>query len=90
MAPQQPQPSGSRSESSQSPGTLSNVPPAETKQQRIHQVVHRNTANAASANITWDSQLQIILKTRSRRHKKQHEIEWEYIRIVAAGRHLTI
>jgi len=40
-------------------GASSNASPAETQQQRRQQVVHRNTADAATKEMTLDRYLEI-------------------------------
>ena len=55
-------------------GASSNMPPAETQLQPRKHLVHRNTANAATENMTLDIQLRIVRKTGSGKHRKQDAI----------------
>jgi len=62
-------------------GASPNTPPAETQLQRRHHLAHRDAANAATKNITLDSQFKIVRKTGSSKNKKQHTIGCEYSQI---------
>jgi len=52
MAPITHQPGEGGSQSSRMTGASSNSPPAKTQQQRKHQLVHCDVANAATENMT--------------------------------------
>jgi hypothetical protein len=77
MAQQTPQQGVIASESSRTTCASSNAPPAETHQQCRHQLVHHNPAIAATANMTQDTNVKAIHKTRLRNDKKQHAIRGE-------------
>jgi len=61
-----------------------------TQQERRHKSVHRDAANAATKHMTQDTHLKIVLKTGSRKNKKQHAVGCEYIQIEANGGQLTV
>jgi hypothetical protein len=46
--------------------------------------------NAATKHMTQDADLKIVRKTGSRRNKKQHAVECEYIHIEAISGQLTV
>jgi hypothetical protein len=48
-------------------GALYNIPPTETQLQRKHYIVHLNTANAATENMTHETQLNTVPKNGSHR-----------------------
>jgi len=77
MAPQTPQPGVSESQSSTTTGASWNGPLAETQQQRRQQGVNCDAAIAATENMTPDSHLQKVCKTRRSNNWKQHEIGCE-------------
>jgi len=77
MAPQAPQPGVIQSESSQTTGASSKAPLGVTQLQRRHQVVHRNTAIAATDNMAQDTHLKQVCKTRRSNDRQQHSIGCE-------------
>jgi len=60
MPPQRPQQDDGGTESSKTTGASSNTPPAETPLHHRHHLAHRDAANAATGNMTLDSQLKIV------------------------------
>jgi len=90
MAPQSPQQGESGTESTRTTGTSSNMPLAETQLQHRHQLAHQDVGNAATENLTLDSQFKIIRKTGSSKNKQQQTIGCEYSRIEADGSQLII
>jgi len=75
----------SASETSRSTGAASNEGLAGTHQQRRHQLVHQEAANAATDNMTLYSNLKIISITGSSKNTKQHVVGCEYIHIELNG-----
>ena len=71
-------------------GATSNTEILGTQQEGRHKLVHRDTANAATKQMTQDAHLKIVRKTGSRRNNKQHAVEGEYIHIAAIGGQLTV
>jgi len=71
-------------------GATSNTQIVGTQQERRHQLVHRDAANAATKNMTQDAHLNIVCKTGSRKNKKQHAVGCECIHIEAIGGQLTV
>jgi len=63
MAPQTPQPGVIESDSSQTTGTSSNAPLAETQQQRRHQLVHRDAAIGATKDMAQNARLRNVRQT---------------------------
>jgi len=61
-----------------------------TQQQCRHQLVHRNTANAATENMTQDAHLKILCKPATSKNKKQHAIGFEYNQIEVNSHQLTV
>jgi len=59
-------------------------------QTRRHQLVHRDSANAATRNITPDAHLEIVHDTVSSTHKRQHAVGCEYIHTRVDGCEFTI
>jgi len=90
MDSQTPQPGESGSELSETMDASSNLSLDGTQHQCRHQLVHCHAANAATANITQDSHLKTIRKTRRSRNKQQHATGCEYIHIEADGPQLTL
>jgi len=90
MAPQTPQQVENGTESSRMTGASSITPPTGTKLQWRHHFAHCDTANAANANMTLDSQLKIGCKSVRSKYKNQHVITCEYSRIKVDDRQLTI
>jgi len=89
MATETPPAGISGSESSRSTGASSNMSPIGTQQERRHQVVHRDTANAANKNMTQDAHFKMLCKTRSSKNKRRHAIGYEYIQLMVNGYQLT-
>jgi len=81
MATQIPQPGENGIEVGGSTGITPNTLFSGTQQERRHQLVHCNAANAATKNMTKDAHLKIVRKTESSKHKKQHAIGCKYIHI---------
>jgi len=77
MAPQAPQLCAIGFESSRMTGALSNAPPAETQLQYRHQLVRRDTAIAATKNMTQYARLKTVRETEQSKNMKQHAIGCE-------------
>jgi len=90
MAPKTPQICVIESESSRTTGTSSNLPLAETQQQRSDQLVHRKAAIAATDNLAQEAHLKIERKTRLSYIRKPHAIGCEYFHIDVEHGQLTI
>jgi len=90
MAPQTPQISEIKSQSSWTMGTSSNAPLAETQQQHRHQFVHRHSAIAATNNMAYDPHLKIVHETGRCNDRKQLAIGCEYFHIDVEGGQLTM
>jgi len=90
IATQTPQPG----ENGTVPGGSTDVTPnmslSGTQQERRHQLVHHNAANAATKDMTQDADLKIIRKTRSSKKKKQDAIGCQYIYIKVNDAQLTL
>jgi len=71
-------------------GASSNTPPAETQLQCWHRLVHRDTANAATRNMTLDTRLKIVRITGSSKNKKEHPIRCNCSHIEVHGCQLMI
>jgi len=59
-------------------------------QQFRQQLVHRNGASEATANIPLDGHSKPVSKTRSSKNKKQYQKRCEYIHIVVVGGQLKL
>jgi len=90
MAPQTPRQGESGTQLSTTTGASSITPPAETQLQRRHHLVHHDTANAATKNKTLDTQLKIVSKTGSSKHKMQRAIGCKCSRIEVHGHQLMV
>ena len=90
MDTQPAQPGPSRSKSSRLAGTLSNTSLIGTQQERRHQLLHRDAANAATKNMTHDTHLELVRKTGSSANQEQHAVGCEYLHTVVNGRQLTV
>jgi len=90
MDTQPPQPGRSWSESSPLVGASSNMSLIGTQQERRHQLVHCNAANAVTKNMTQDAHLKIVGKTGTSTNKKQLAVGWEYIHTVVNGRQIAV
>jgi len=90
MNTQPPHPGPSGSNSSWLAGTSSNVSRISTHQERRHQLIHSDAANAATENLTQDAHLKVVRKTGCSTNKKQHSVRCEYIHTVVNSRQLTI
>jgi len=76
MAPQTPQPGVIPSKLSRMMGASSNAPLAETQQQCRHQLVHCDSAIAATENKAQDAHLKIVRKTGRSNNRQQHAIRY--------------
>jgi len=90
MAPQSPQHGTGGLEPSGMTSASSNIPPIETQLHCRHQLVHRNTTNAATENITQYAHLTLVRKSGSSMNKKPHMIGCAYSYHQAASHQLTI
>jgi len=90
MDTQSPQPGESGSKSSRMAGATSNMAIIGTQQERRHQLVHHDAANAATKHMTHDAHSKIVCKTGSSKNKKQHAVGCENIHIKIKGHQLTI
>jgi len=90
MDTQPPQPGPSGSKSGQLAGASSNTSLIGTQQERRHQLVHREAADAATKHMTEDAHLNIVRKTGSSTNKKQHAVGCGYLDTVVNGRQLTV
>jgi hypothetical protein len=62
-------------------GITANTSLSGTQQERNHQLVNHNAANAATKTMTDDAHTKIVHKTGSRKNMTQHAIGCEYIHI---------
>jgi len=85
-----PQPGESGSQSVQSTGDSSDASLHGTRQLRRNRLVHRDSAYAATENMTQDEHFKIISKIRRKNIQKQHAIECEYIHVVVNGCQPTV
>jgi hypothetical protein len=69
---------------------LAYTPLLGTQQERRHQLVHCDAANAASKNITQDTHLTIACKTGSSTSQKQHAVGCEYFHTMVNSHQLTV
>jgi len=83
MPTQTPQPGENGTEAGGSMSITPNTSLSGTQQERRHQLVHRNSANMATKNMTEDAHLKIIRKTGSCKNKKHHAIGCKYIHIIS-------
>jgi len=81
VAPHKHQPGVIESELSRTTGASSNEPLAETQQQCRHQLVHRDTAIAATKIMAQNVHLIYLRKTGLRNRRKQHTSGWELLHI---------
>jgi len=65
MTPGTPQHGASGSELSRPTAASTNAPHTETQQQCRQQLIHRDTANAATENMTQDALFKMVLEARS-------------------------
>jgi len=70
-------------------GATSNMELLGTQQERRHKLVHRDAANLATKHMSKDAHLEIVRKTGSSKHIKQHAVGCKYILIVANGGQFT-
>jgi hypothetical protein len=61
-----------------------------TQQERRHQLVHRNAADAATKHMTEDAHLKIVCKTGSSMNEKQHAVGCEYRHTAVNSWQLTV
>jgi len=90
MDTQPPPPGESGSNTGRLAGGTSNTEILATQQDRRHELVHRDAANAATKHMTQDAHLKIVRKTGSRKNKKQHVVGCECIHIKAIGGQFTV
>jgi len=90
MVTEAPQQGDSGSESSELTDPSSNVSVTATQQQSRHQLVHLNTANAGSGNMTQYGHIKMGYTMRSCKNRKQHVIRCEYIHIEVDSHQLTV
>ena len=81
MVPQTPQPGVIESELSWTTGAISNVPLADTQQQRKHQLVHHDGIIADNRNMAQDAHLKIVRQTGRSNCSNQHAIRCEYLHV---------
>jgi len=79
MDTQPPPLGGSGSNPGQLAGTTLNTAIFGTQQERRDKLVHRDAANAATKQMTWDVHLKIVRKTGCSKNHKQHEVWFKYI-----------
>jgi hypothetical protein len=90
MDTQPPQPGPSGSKSGRLTAASSNPSLIGTLQERRHQLVHCEAADATTKHITQDAHLQIVRKTGNSTTKKQHKVGYEYCHTMDNGRQLTV
>jgi len=56
-------------------GATSNTELLATQQECRHKLVHRDTANVATEQMTQDAHLKFVRKTGSSKNKKQHAVD---------------
>jgi hypothetical protein len=61
-----------------------------TLQEHRHQLVDRDTANAAPKNMTEDAHFKILRKNGSSTNCKQHAVQCEYIQTMLNARQFTV
>jgi seryl-tRNA(Sec) selenium transferase len=61
-----------------------------TQQERRHQLVHREAADAATKHMTEDAHLKMVRKTGRSTNKKQHAVGCEYLHTAVSSRQLTV
>jgi len=61
-----------------------------TQQERRHQLVNCEGANAATNNMTQDAHFEMVRRTGSIKNQKQQAVGCEYIHNKVNGRKLTI
>ena len=90
MDTQPPQPGPSGSKSGQLADASLNMSLIGSQQERRHQLVHREAADAATKHMTEDAHLKIVRKTGRSTNKKQHAVGCEYLHTAVSSRQLTI
>jgi hypothetical protein len=90
MDTQPPQPGRSRSKSGGLAGASSNTSLIGTQQERRHQLVYREAADAATKHMTQEAHLKIVRKTGSSTNQKQHAVGCEYHHTVVNSHQLTV
>jgi len=90
MDAQPPQPGQSGSKSSRVAGASSNMSLLGTQEKCRHQFVHRDTANAATKNMSQDEHIKPVHKTESSTNEKQHAVGCEYIHAVVNSGQFTV
>jgi hypothetical protein len=87
----QPSQPGSRgTKSGQLADALSKMSHIGTQQERRHQLVHRDAADAATKHMTEDAHLNIVHNTGSSKNKKQLAVDCEYLHTGVNSRQLTV
>jgi hypothetical protein len=90
MDTQPPLPGGSGPTTGRLVGTTSNMNILSTQHECRHKLVQRDAANTATKHINQDVNLNIIRKSGSSKHQKQHVVGCKSIHIVAMGDQFTI
>ena len=90
MDTQPSQPGQSGSKSSRLAGALPNTSLIDAQQEHRHQLVHCESASAATESMTQDAHLNIVRKTGCSMNTQQHAVGCECSHTVVNGRHLTI
>jgi len=80
----------SGSQSSRLVGATSNTSIIAIQQEQRHQVVPRETGNAATKQMPQHTHLKIVSTTGSSKNKKLHTVECEYIHIVVNSHQITV
>jgi hypothetical protein len=90
METQPPPPGRRESNTSRLAGATSNTDNVGIQQERRHNVVHRDAANADTKHMTQDAHLKIDRKTGSIKNMKQHAVGCVYIHIEANSGQFTV
>ena len=90
MDTQPPQPGERRSKSSRLAGTRSDTSLIGTEQERRHQLVHRDAADAATRNIILDAHFTIVSRTGTSKNTKQHAVGDTYMHSMVNGHRLYV
>jgi len=90
MDTQPPQPGERRSKSSRLAGTRSDTSLIGTEQERRHQLVHRDAADAATRNIILDAHFTIVSRTGRSKNTKQHAVGDTYMHSMVNGHRLYV
>jgi hypothetical protein len=90
MDTQSPQPGLSGSASCRLAGASLNTSIVGTQHERRHQLVHWESADAATKHMTQDAHFIIVRKTGSSTNNKQHAVGCEYLHTMVNSRQLTV